>query len=67
MEEIAPTINLSLQNERLNINTILQKRKQEKKPLINLNLEEDINIIKKQEQFITNIPVEDFRYISKRI
>lgn len=49
-----------LENEKINIQNILKKRKEEKNPLININEEEtELNLIKKKEEYTTNIDVKD--------
>lgn len=44
----------------INIKNILEKRKEENKPLIKIDSESDNNYIKKREELITNISLSDF-------
>ena len=48
-----------LETEKINIKNILIKRKEEAKPLINLEEKEDIHLIKKREEYTTNINIDD--------
>lgn len=44
----------------INIKNILEKRKEENKPLIKIDSESENNYIKKREELITNINLSDF-------
>jgi len=48
-----------LETEKINIKNILIKRKEETKPLINLEEKEDIHLIKRREEYTTNINIDD--------
>lgn len=48
-----------IEKEKIDIKNILLKRREEKKPLIKITDDEDYNLIKKQEQYTTNINIED--------
>ena len=49
-----------IENEKINIQNILQKRKEEIKPLINFNDDIDnVNLVKKKEEYTTNINIKD--------
>ena len=48
-----------LETEKINIKNILIKRKEGSKPLINFEKEEDFHLIKKREEYTTNINIDD--------
>ena len=48
-----------LETEKINIKNILIKRKEETKPLIDLEEDTKLQLIKRKEEYVTNIDIDD--------
>ena len=58
-KEYQYNIDTLLETEKINIKNILIKRKEGSAPLINFDEDEDIHLIKKTEEYTTNINIDD--------